>query len=205
MLREAMGLQLNPDRVSFSVLNDVTAAEAAKAASRAATPTKMVTAHGMPNRRVSALQLLFFMFLCMYMTILDFGYVNFLTRGTGSCARSGIPGIAAVPHLTAGVRGSLPSQRVAAGDEKVSREVSIASFTALARRSLNIEILRDPVKGKCICSIPRRAEFTFTCSDHFQQLLDADTKKLFWPEVFGHPTAASLLLALVIPNVHQIC
>ena len=54
-------------------------------------------AHGMPNRhRGTALQFLFFcMFLCMYTTILDFGYVNFLARGTGGCARSSISGIAA--------------------------------------------------------------------------------------------------------------
>ena len=51
MLREAMGLQLNPGRVSFSVSNDVKAAGTAAATSRAATPTKMIAAHGMPNRR----------------------------------------------------------------------------------------------------------------------------------------------------------
>jgi hypothetical protein len=32
---------------------------------------------------------------------------------------------------------------------------------------------------------------------------DADTKKLFWPEVFGDPTPASSLLTLVIPNLHS--
>jgi hypothetical protein len=67
-----MGLQLNPDRVSFSVSNDVTAAEAAKATSRAAVPVEIIAerritesaVHGMPNRhRVTALQFLFFMFL----------------------------------------------------------------------------------------------------------------------------------------------
>ena len=47
---------------------------------------------------------------------------------------------AIVSDLTAGVGGSLPSQRDAAGDDKVSCEVSIAK---LARRSLNIEILRE--------------------------------------------------------------
>ncbi len=87
-----MGLQLNPDRVSFSVSNDVTAAEAAKATSRAGTPTKIVSAHGMPNRRVTALQFLFFMFLCTYSTILDLGYVNFLAR-EGNCARRSISGV----------------------------------------------------------------------------------------------------------------
>ena len=89
------------------------------------------------------------------------------------------------------------------GNGHFSREVSVATLTALARRSLNIEILRDPAKGKCISSIPRRAEFTFTCSDHFEQLLDADAKKLFWLEIFDYPTAASSLLTLVIPNVHS--
>jgi hypothetical protein len=80
--------------------------------------------------------------------------------------------------------------------------VSVATLTALARRSLNIEILRDPAKGKCISSIPRRVEFIFKCRGHFEQLSDADAKKLFWLDVFGYPTAASLLLTLVIPNVH---
>ncbi len=32
---------------------------------------------------------------------------------------------------------------------------------------------------------------------------DADTKKLFWPEVLGNPTAAPSLLTLVIPNRHS--
>jgi hypothetical protein len=90
----------------------------------------------------------------MYTTILDFGYVNFLARDTGGCATNSIPGIAAVPHLTAGVRGSLPSQRDAAGDGQVSREVSIATLTALARRSLNIETLRETVKESALVPFP---------------------------------------------------
>ena len=91
---EAMGLQLNPGRVSFSVSNDAKAAGTAAATSRAATSTKMVTAHGMPNRRVTALQFIFFMFLCMYTTILDLGYVNFLARDTtGDCAWRSISGV----------------------------------------------------------------------------------------------------------------
>jgi hypothetical protein len=65
------------------------------------------------------------------------------------------------------------------GNGHLSREVSVATLTALARRSLNIEILRDPEKGKCISSIPRRAEFIFKRLSHFEQFLDADTKNLF--------------------------
>ncbi len=181
MLREAMGLQLNPDRVSFSVSNDGTAAEAAKATSRAATPTKMDAAHGMPNRRVTALQFLFFMFLCMYTTILDLGYVNFLARDTtGDCAWRSISGVDATISLQfignavnsreAKMQCIFPEPSSAlitcsrdpcsatsleqkeftdiGGDGHFSREVSVASLTALARRSLNIEILRDPAKGK---------------------------------------------------------
>jgi hypothetical protein len=152
----------------------VKAAEvAAEVTSRAAVSTKMVAGRSiLDHHRVTALQFLLFMFLCTYSIILDLGHVNVLARGTGDCARKiisgvdatislggcatrSIPGIAAVPHLTAGVRGSLPSQRDAAGDGKVSCEVSVATLTALARRSLNIEILRDPAKGKCISPVKR--------------------------------------------------
>jgi hypothetical protein len=43
----------------------------------------------------------------------------------------------------------------------------------------------------------------FQCHGHFQHFWDADTTELFWPEAFGYPTAAFLLLILVIPNVHS--
>ena len=100
---------------------------------------------------------------------------------------------------------SAPSHRRGRGvsSQSTGRRWRLASLTASARRSLNIELLRDPVNKKCICSIPRRAEFIFKCRDHFEQLSDADAKKLFWPEVFGYPTAASSLLTLVIPNLHS--
>ncbi len=140
-------------------------------------------------------------------------------------------------YLTAGVGGSIPRQRDAGGDDQVPREVSITSLTAvrtigdaiatqkstrllLARGSLGIGSLHDPVKRKRIYSIPRRTEFILKCRGHFQQLLvkaiinvlesliehhtsplltqecstiltiakEADTKKLFWPEVFSDPT-----------------
>ena len=108
---------------------------------------------------------------------------------------------AIVSDLTAGVGRSLPSQRDATGDDKVSCEVSIASFTALARRSLNIEILRDPAKGKCISSIPRRAEFIFKRRGHFEQFSDADAKKLLWLEIFGYPLALACISRIFLRNL----
>ena len=54
----------------------------------------------MPNRRMTALQFLFFMFLCMYTTILDLGYVNFLARDTtGDCTWRSISGVDATISL----------------------------------------------------------------------------------------------------------
>ncbi len=44
---------------------------------------------------------------------------------------------ATASHLTAGVGGSIPSQRDAGGDEQVSREVSITSLILFNRRAYN--------------------------------------------------------------------
>ena len=84
-----------PKKITFCF--HVKAAEvAAEVTSRAAVSTKMVAGRSISDRlRVTALQFLFFMFRCMYTTILDFGFVNFLARGTGDCARSSVTGIAA--------------------------------------------------------------------------------------------------------------
>ncbi len=70
-----------------------------------------------------------------------------------------------------------------------------------------ITCIRDPCSATSLQQNEfmdiRGAEFMFKCHGHFQHFWDADTTKLFWPEVFGYPTAASSLLTLVIPNVHS--
>ena len=132
---------------------------------------------------VTALQFLFFAFLCMYTTILDLGYINFVARDTtGDCAWKIISGVDATIslHFIGDVVNSKGAKLHYIFPEPSSARVSVATLTALARRSLNIEILRDPAKGKCISSIPRRVEFIFKCRGHFEQLSDADAKKLSW-------------------------
>lgn len=170
-------------------------AEAWTSFSRPKTIAFCFPAHGMPHYRVTALQFLLFMFICTYSTILDLGYLNFLARGADDCARRRISGVAATISL----------QFI--GNAVISREAKLHSIFS-EPSSVLITCIRDScsatsLQQKEFTDIPRRAEFIFKCRGHFEQLSDADAKKLFWLEVFGYPTAASLLLTLVIPNVHS--
>jgi hypothetical protein len=135
-------------------------------------------AHGMPNRhRVTALQFRFFMFLCMYTTILDFGYVNIPARGTGDCARKSISGIEAT--------GCAVVLLQVQADTDVDATISL-QFIGNAVNSKEAKthyIFPEPpsalitcIRGSCSATTLqqkeftdiRRAEFMFKCRGHFQ-------------------------------------
>ncbi len=98
-LAEARARLSWPKMIAFCF--HVKAAEvAAEVTSRAAVSTKMVAGRSTSaHHRVTALQFFLFMFLCTYSTILDLGYVDFLARGTGDCARRRISGVDATISL----------------------------------------------------------------------------------------------------------